>query len=1150
MSAWPNSTDYSEAVQAPGAYFADPDLKAAEAVCGPMGMPVAFAGNFADVYQLRSAHGSKSWAVKCFTKKMAGLRERYREISTHLDDARLKLTVEFKYLEEGVRIGGEWFPVLKMDWVSGFTLRQFVEENLRKPKVLSNLFEIWLKVEPMLRRVNIAHGDLQHGNVMLVPSSKGQDAFSLRLIDYDGLWVPRLANNPPDEAGHPSYQHPLRRKQNLYTPEIDRFPHLVIACALRCLGRPEGRDLWKAFDSGENLLFARADFETPARSKLLKDLWETNDPELQTWVGHIVTAGSGPLQATQPLQQLMTDGQLVELKPQDRDRVQQFFSSPGSRVLPPASVAQTGDSVQTQAAEILKKLMNRDKPAAPAAGTSGDLLAELKSVPKQVLDLVPEGVVRENLILPVRAAADGSLVVAMRDAQAFDLVQKLTFILNMEVTPLQAPRAVLLQAIEHHFGPAEDPAGALPKDVFLFFTATWSGPCRQLVPIVAKLEKEGLPVRTVDADAAPEFMERFDVKAIPTFLVLVNGQPAQRLVGSKTESELRALVAQSGLAKFLKAPPAPPALVVDLMKVPANVVALVPDTVARDSQIFPIRVEPNGTLVMAVPDARDQGLRDKLRFIFNKEVTLVTVPVNQIAAAIARHYGGVVKKDEAATPRNGVLFFTAKWAAPCRALEPTVAKLQKEGLSIQSIDTDDRADLAKQFGIQTVPTFALVIDGAVTTRKTGALTEDELRQWARRIAPTAPGVSKPPVPVKTTEPPKAASPAKAKTPRPKRPRTRGQRVAWGIDIGQTALKAVCLQTDGESDHPDILAFDYIEYPKILSQPDADSETLIDDAIEALLGRNDFSKIDVCVGTSAQAAVVRMLKLPPVEEKKIGEIVKFEARQQIPFALDEVNWDYQQLSSSAEEDGFILDAEVVLVAVKRETVTKLLVPFVERNLEVAAVQLGPLALLNGMLNENVAGSKDADQYEALLDIGTESSALMFTNGQTFWQRSIPLGGNHFTKALTKEFKLTFAKAEHLKRNVAKSPDLANVLKALRPVLNDFVTELQRSVGYFTSVNRKAKVTKVHALGNSFKLPGLQKYLAQHLAIDVEKVPAFRQIQGPTILQTPAFAENLLTFGTAYGLALQPLEMSTLTVSLAPPKVGWLERAKRSWFGSKQ
>ena len=106
--------------------------------------------------------------------------------------------------------------------------------------------------------------------------------------------------------------------------------------------------------------------------------------------------------------------------------------------------------------------------------------------------------------------------------------------------------------------------------------------------------------------------------------------------------------------------------------------------------------------------------------------------------------------------------------------------------------------------------------------------------------------------------------------------------------------------------------------------------------------------------------------------------------------------------------------------------------------------------------------------------------MITNGFRVWQRNIPLGGNHFTKALTKELKLTFAKAEHLKRNALKAEDPKAVFLAMRPVFNDLVQEVQRSISFFQSVDRTAKIGRVITLGNAMKLRGLQKYLAQSLA----------------------------------------------------------------------
>src|SRR6516164_5979914 len=108
---------------------------------------------------------------------------------------------------------------------------------------------------------------------------------------------------------------------------------------------------------------------------------------------------------------------------------------------------------------------------------------------------------------------------------------------------------------------------------------------------------------------------------------------------------------------------------------------------------------------------------------------------------------------------------------------------------------------------------------------------------------------------------------------------------WGIDLGQCALKALRLQEiDGQVT---ATAFDYVEHPKILSQPDADPDQLTREALEKFLSRNSLRGDVVAISVPGQSGLARFVKLPPVEEKKINDIVRFEAKQQIPFNLEEV-----------------------------------------------------------------------------------------------------------------------------------------------------------------------------------------------------------------------------------------------------------------------
>ncbi len=378
---------------------------------------------------------------------------------------------------------------------------------------------------------------------------------------------------------------------------------------------------------------------------------------------------------------------------------------------------------------------------------------------------------------------------------------------------------------------------------------------------------------------------------------------------------------------------------------------------------------------------------------------------------------------------------------------------------------------------------------------------------------------------------------------------------WGIDIGQCALKALRCVPGDEPDKITADAFDFIEYPKILSQPEADPVELVRDAIAQFLSRNKVKEDRVAISVPGQAGLARFIKLPPVESKKIPDIVRYEARQQIPFALEDVVWDYQQMAGGSEEEGFSLETEVGLFAMKRDQVYKALKPFTDAGIEVDIIQLTPLTLYNFVVFDQMPELPPIDQYDAsdpppstiVVSLGTDTTDLVITNGYRVWQRNIPLGGSHFTKALTKELKLTFTKAEHLKRNALKAEDPKAVFQAMKPVFHDLVTEVQRSISFFQSVDRKAKIGRVIPMGNAMKLRGLQKFLGQSLGYEVVEMQAYRGLTGSSVVGTPRFADNLLSFGVCYGLALQGLRQSALRTNLIPPEIikDRMIRAKKPW-----
>lgn len=261
-SYWPSMVDYQEALQFPRMAFTSSELCDGTPVANQLGLPRPICGTFASVYELAS--GRRQWAVKCFLRNTPDLHERYAKISDHLRTCRrLRYFVTFEYLEEGILVRGKPFPLVKMEWVEGCQLNTFIAQNLSQPRALSKLKKRWIRLLADLRAAHIAHGDLQHGNVVVRPNGH------LRLIDYDGMWVPTLGKAQSNETGHPDYQNPGRTRGDFHAG-IDEFSGTVIEIAICALKRKPS--LWEKYDNGDNLLFRRQDFLDPRSSSLISDL--------------------------------------------------------------------------------------------------------------------------------------------------------------------------------------------------------------------------------------------------------------------------------------------------------------------------------------------------------------------------------------------------------------------------------------------------------------------------------------------------------------------------------------------------------------------------------------------------------------------------------------------------------------------------------------------------------------------------------------------------------------------------------------------------------------------------------------------------------------------------------------------------------------
>jgi type IV pilus assembly protein PilM len=326
---------------------------------------------------------------------------------------------------------------------------------------------------------------------------------------------------------------------------------------------------------------------------------------------------------------------------------------------------------------------------------------------------------------------------------------------------------------------------------------------------------------------------------------------------------------------------------------------------------------------------------------------------------------------------------------------------------------------------------------------------------------------------------------------------------WGIDVGRAALKAMRLAYDDENDRVVAETAVYLEHTSLLNAPETQSGSVLRETLGRFFERNELKDALLCVSVPGHKVFYRALALPLVDEKKLAELMKFEIRQLIPFPLDEVVWGYQMLGSRRTDSAYVSECEVAVLALKLEEARAAIAPFTERGLKVEVLNSDAAALFNFICFEQVQTyaprEKDLavssqsepplgadssiseqpnstdDDVTVLLDVGTDSSNLIVTTSRALVVRPIPLGGNSFSRAMVKEFRLTFTQAEKVKRNPTSVRELHRLYAVIQPRVADLVHVVHRTIDSFLQSNPARRVSRFVVVGGGLKMHGALRLL---------------------------------------------------------------------------
>jgi type IV pilus assembly protein PilM len=309
---------------------------------------------------------------------------------------------------------------------------------------------------------------------------------------------------------------------------------------------------------------------------------------------------------------------------------------------------------------------------------------------------------------------------------------------------------------------------------------------------------------------------------------------------------------------------------------------------------------------------------------------------------------------------------------------------------------------------------------------------------------------------------------------------RRARTAWGIDVGSTGIKAVCLAWTEEG-RIAIQRCHSVEHRRLLGETfdEADWQQCIEQSLRSLQGHHNLKGDRVCVAVPGTTVLHRTLRLPPMPPDKIEAAVQLELKQMSTQSRQKLVGTYHvQEADPGNPNHSRRGHDVVLLVGRNDRLAALLQTFQKVGVDVELMQSDCLALHNYMSYDHLlqpTATPGKEKAVALLDMGGNLTNVLVSSPHVIWNSTVSMGADQFTKSLVNEFDITHAEAEQLKRQPFKASRMARWHSALAPVFEDFAQELTTALDAFSRIHPDVTLDRIGGVGGGFLLHGLVSYL---------------------------------------------------------------------------
>src|SRR5215813_5420863 len=316
--------------------------------------------------------------------------------------------------------------------------------------------------------------------------------------------------------------------------------------------------------------------------------------------------------------------------------------------------------------------------------------------------------------------------------------------------------------------------------------------------------------------------------------------------------------------------------------------------------------------------------------------------------------------------------------------------------------------------------------------------------------------------------------------------------------------------------------------------DSTREAAVQKALQEMIAQKGIKAKTVNVCAPGFHVFSKFVKLPPVEQSKVTQIIQYEAQQNVPFPLAEVVWDYQILGSTASGE-----LEVLLVAIISDIVEGLFRATESAGLHLQLTDVSPAALCNAF-RYNYG---DLEDCTMLLDIGAKTSNLLFFEKGKVFSRSINLGANSITQDFANESKKKFDVAEKLKIEEGfvslggayeepENADQAAISKIARQFMTRLHIQVNQTMQFYRGQQGGGAPQRLFLSGGASVMPYTAQFFAEKLNVPVEYFNPLRNVQIDPSINLEELARSAHSMGEVVGLALRNLAHCPVELNLMP------------------